>query len=348
MKASLKVREGNQNPLVRAKVPVTVLGLPFVSSVVAGDSSDLSFNLRSASAAGPSLKLSYAPNDPSNNPFSFSVKSGVGLFGSPDRSPLVISAHFSLLGRLNPSFSLQIKPQLGDFSLKKTARSIPVQNHNPNPNPNASKENGVAHLDLPPPPPVLPDIYHSGGAFFSGVALTAKTLLPVTKNLEVNLRWGLNFPEEFNRKNLPFLTVDKIRIRRIEPMKPPPSNESSRVCPSRGEAQDLEILKGMCFWMGREVEALQRESQSMKENIEEMKRSAIQPKSRGAIAVQSPARRPPDIKSDSGEFERWRKRKQNEGVDDGQRDTQPSTFSGASGNDVEEELKRAIKAAAAS
>ncbi|RWR89745.1 hypothetical protein CKAN_01881400 [Cinnamomum micranthum f. kanehirae] len=347
MKASLKLREGNQNPLVRAKIPVSVLGLPFISSVVAGDSSDLSFHLRSASAAGPSLKLSYSPNDPSNNPFTFSVKSGVGLFGSPDRSPLVLSAQFSLLGTLNPSFSLQIKPQIGDFSLKKIARS------NPNPNPNHIKENGVSHLDQPQPMPSTsaswPEIRHAGGGFFSGVALTAKTLLPVTKHLELNFRWGLNIPAEISRKNLPFLTVDKIRIERIEPEKPLLlSDDGPMVYPlkSSGEARNLEVLKGMCFWMGREVEALQRENQSMKESIEEMKRLGIPVKRSQASEIQSPAKSATEIKGDSGEFERWRKRKQNEGGDDGRRDVQVSGFPGGSGNDVEEELKRAIKAAA--
>ncbi|KAJ8625966.1 hypothetical protein MRB53_019273 [Persea americana] len=346
MKASLKLREGNQNPLVRAKIPVSVLGLPFISSVVSGNSSDLSFHLRSASAAGPSFKVSYSPNDPSNNPFTFSVKSGVGAFGSPDRSPLVLSAQFSLLGTLNPSFSLQIKPQIGDFSLKKIARS--------NPNPNHIKENGVSHLDQPQPTPSTsaswPEIRHAGGGFFSGVALTAKTLFPVTKQLELNFRWGLNIPADISRKNLPFLTVDKFCIERIEPEKQLLlSNDGPRVYPlkSSGEVRDLEVLKGMCFWMGREVEALQRENQSMKESIEEMKRLGIPEKRSQASEIQSPAKRATEMKGDSGEFERWRKRKQNEGGDDGRRDVQVSGFSGSSGNDVEEELKRAIKAAAA-
>ncbi|XAR70601.1 hypothetical protein NMG60_11027508 [Bertholletia excelsa] len=77
MKLSLKVQDGHQDSqsdllhghrshekrplLLRAKVPVTVFGLPFLSSIAAGDPSDLSFSLRTNFPSGPSLKLSYTP-----------------------------------------------------------------------------------------------------------------------------------------------------------------------------------------------------------------------------------------------------------------------------------------------
>ncbi|KAL0014291.1 hypothetical protein SO802_001360 [Lithocarpus litseifolius] len=68
MKASLKFHE-DQKPLLRAKVPLSILGLPFQSGVIAGESKELTLNLGTFSESGPSIKIAYHPND-TWNPFS--------------------------------------------------------------------------------------------------------------------------------------------------------------------------------------------------------------------------------------------------------------------------------------
>ena len=76
MKASIKFRDDDR-PLMRAKVPVGVLGLPFQSGLVAsGDPRDLRFDLSTAFASGPALRLSYRPNDPAL-PFAHAIHAGL-------------------------------------------------------------------------------------------------------------------------------------------------------------------------------------------------------------------------------------------------------------------------------
>lgn len=164
----------------------------------------------------------------------------------------------------------------------------------------------------------------------------------MTKRIRASVRWRVNFPAEIGRKNLPYLTVDKIGIERV--------NEVVKAAKQPGEGSDrgvgdLEVLKGMCFYMGREVEALQRENRSMKETLEQLRLGIVQ-KSRREVEIPAIKKKVPEMKGDSSEFERWRKKKQNEGGDDGRRDTKNGGSPSASGNDIGEELKRAIMAAA--
>eukprot|EP00262_Sarcandra_glabra_P021193 TRINITY_DN880_c0_g1_i2.p1 TRINITY_DN880_c0_g1~~TRINITY_DN880_c0_g1_i2.p1 ORF type:complete len:339 (-),score=49.42 TRINITY_DN880_c0_g1_i2:180-1196(-) len=331
MKASLKIREegGGQNPLLRAKIPVTVLGVPFISAFTAGDPSDLSFHLRTASINGPSLKLSYAPNDP-YNPFALSLKSGIGIWGSPDNSPLIMQANFPLFGKSpNPSFSLQISPQFGDFSFKKTALSTPLPNPNP---PTSGKENGdISHRE-----PLLPPLtdFQAGECFFSGMAVTARTVLPVAKRAAVKFRWGVNFPAEFGRVKLPFLTVDKISVERGD------EQVMREIGDGVKSTADSEVLKGICYLMKKEVEVLQKENRWIKESLEEL-RSVIPARSRRVSEVSG--QKSPEI-GDSGEFERWRKKKSG-GGEGGRRETTSGEVAGSAAVDVGEELKKAIEAA---
>ncbi|XP_022737167.1 uncharacterized protein LOC111290026 [Durio zibethinus] len=141
MKLSLKLQD-DQNSLLKAKIPISIFSHPFVSSLTTPTpattnsrsnkySQNTSFCLSTNFPSGPSLKLSYAPSpSPSNMiPFSLSLKSGLGLFGSPKDSPLIFSAQFSLSsanpGTVIPSFSLHFKPQFGNFSFHKATSSNP-------------------------------------------------------------------------------------------------------------------------------------------------------------------------------------------------------------------------------
>lgn len=338
MKASLKLREDknhHQNPLVRAKLPVHILGLPFISSFTAGDPIDLSFNLYTNFLSGPSLKLSYTPTAATTaaTPISLSLKSGVGIFGSPNNSPLIISAHFNLFATPHPTFSLQIKPQFGDFFLSKTAVStVP-----PNP-----KQNGCAfpyNTDAPEmqrPIVRMLNMYEAEDGLFSGVAVKAKTALPVAKFAAVKLRWGVNFPADSVEKlRLPYLTVDKISIERVE--------EEVKMVEGEKKVSEMEALKGMCFWMRKQVEGLQVENNAIKERLEEMKMRA---RSHPSKESSNNVGRNVMVSGNSSEFETWRNKK-NAGEESGRREVKKLSGSKNTASDVGEELKRAIEAASA-
>ncbi|KAL5976884.1 hypothetical protein ACLOJK_021219 [Asimina triloba] len=229
MKASLKFRD-DQKPLVRAKIPLSVLGFPFMSGISAGDAKELCLSLRTAFESGPAVKLSYRPKD-SWNPFSLIIKTGIGPFGSPSSAPMAMSAEFSLLGRgKNPTFSLQFKPQIGDFSIRKTSGStIAFQAEAPTflggkingHDRDAETDEEGPLVDSPETPvenggesfrPVngtfsgkkangvlLPDISAGGGQFdqfLSGVEVSARSVLPIRSSALLKFRWGVRFPAE--------------------------------------------------------------------------------------------------------------------------------------------------------
>ncbi|KAB1209467.1 hypothetical protein CJ030_MR6G018846 [Morella rubra] len=99
---------------------------------------------------------------------------------------------------------------------------------------------------------------------FSGVAVMARTVLLVTKSLMVNMRWGVNFSADL-RKKLPYLMVNKICVERVEKVKEKEVEKNSGEC----NVGDLELLKGMCFWMKRDLKALEMENREMKQALEE-------------------------------------------------------------------------------
>ncbi|OIT35216.1 PREDICTED: uncharacterized protein LOC109243658 [Nicotiana attenuata] len=204
MKASIKFRE-EQKPLIRAKVPLSILNVPFQSGIVAGESKELSLNLGTLFDSGPSFKFAYRPND-SVNPFSFVFKTGIGHFGSPISSPFTMSAEFNLIGNQNPSFFIHFKPNFGDFCVKKSHSSSALTKSL------SSKSNGVngvgpihdgfetplvkpaflgGKVGVLPPESAVPGAVEN---LFSGTAVSARTSFPVRNRAVVNFRWGLRFP----------------------------------------------------------------------------------------------------------------------------------------------------------
>ncbi|KAL9431616.1 hypothetical protein AB3S75_026750 [Citrus x aurantiifolia] len=270
MKLSLKLSDDSQNtqnpPILKVKIPITIFNQPFISSLtttttttktVAAGSQHLSFSLGTNFPSGPSFKLNYTPLSTtctSTTPFSFSLKSGLGLFGSPQDFSLIFYAHFFLSytnpTNFTPTFVLHFKPQFGNFSLHKTAAS---SNSNPaNSGPHlqygspsntefanrsiSNESSGWQDLKLEP------RSGNGNGSFFNGVdsirsdgigfvrdrtsllkdddkkggiAVKARTVLPVTKRVMMNLRWGVNLPADSEVK-MPCLTVNKIGIERVE------------------------------------------------------------------------------------------------------------------------------------
>ncbi|KAL9455825.1 hypothetical protein AB3S75_005116 [Citrus x aurantiifolia] len=100
MKLSLKLPDDSQNtqnpPILKVKIPITIFNQPFICSLTTttAGSQHLSFSLGTNFPSGPSFKLNYTPLSTtctSTTPFSFSLKSGLGLFGSPLLSSLPTS-----------------------------------------------------------------------------------------------------------------------------------------------------------------------------------------------------------------------------------------------------------------
>ncbi|KAK9201245.1 hypothetical protein WN944_016446 [Citrus x changshan-huyou] len=191
-------------------------------------------------------------------------------------SPLLFSAHFSLSytnpTNFTPTFLLYFKPQFGNFSLHKTTSSS-----NPNPansgphlqsgspsniefaNRSISDESsGWQDLKLEPRSGNGNSSFFNGvdsirsdGIGFvrtsllkdddkkGGIAVKARTVLPVTKRVMMNLRWGVNLPADSEVK-MPCLTMNKIGIERVEKVE-----EVKREKNFESDVGDLELLKGM-------------------------------------------------------------------------------------------------------
>ncbi|CAH1418367.1 unnamed protein product [Lactuca virosa] len=170
MKASMKFRE-EQKPLFRAKAPLKILGFPFQSGMVAGESKELSLNLSTYFESGPSLKVSYRPND-SLNSFSVVLKTGTGHFGSPISSSFNMNSEFNLSrGGQNPRFFVHFKPQFGDFIVKNVQSSVFKK-----------QITGVVDEDAPVK------------GVLSDVEMTATTAVQLRKNTTLSFRWGFRVP----------------------------------------------------------------------------------------------------------------------------------------------------------
>ncbi|KAJ6300542.1 hypothetical protein OIU76_021352 [Salix suchowensis] len=298
MKASLKFRE-ERNPLLRAKVPLNILGLPFQSGIISGESKELSLNLSTFFQSGPSVKISYRPND-TWNPFSLVIKTGTGHFGSPVSSSMIMSAEFNLLSKgdsnLKPIFMLHFKPQFGDFSIKKSQSSTHVSHLM------GSIKNGGASSDvddgsIEAATPTLgvvngvfcgkritvsPPVMASAVAgVFSGVEIAAKTRLPVRSKAVVSFRWGVRVPADIksgggggasttgiNFRKIPCFVMNKIGIEqgdgRDERSKKEGTAEKAGM--DLGNAEVAEA----CLGVKRQLEVLQSENGHLKKAVEEL------------------------------------------------------------------------------
>lgn len=202
MKASLKLRD-KAGPLLRAKLPVALFSVPAVASLTAGDPADLRLSLATAAAALPSLRLSYAPNRPAgSSPFSLSLVLGSGPGGCPSSGPagasaITMAVEVSAAGAV--SFSLALKPPLGDFTVRKRFEA-------------------------------------AGGTSPSEV--TMRSVVPVRGGAAaVRIRWGVRIPAEITATGeagaagvillrLPFLVLGKVTVE-TRSGKPAPAPEAA-------------------------------------------------------------------------------------------------------------------------
>lgn len=291
MKASIKFRDDDR-PLMRAKVPIGVLGLPFQSGLAAGgDPRELRFDLSTAFASGPSLRLSYRPNDP-GLPFALTVRAGLGPLGSPARAPFALAAEFNLLSSNAPAFSLLFKPRIGDFGLASSVRSPPSPPPAPAQAPLAIKmadlttngddhdrdahaqANGFSFAGNGFAANVAAAAGRGGGgvgALLSGMQLTTRSVLPLWSKASLRFHWGLRVPPElkaaladdgYGRKagslaisKLPLLVMNKITIEHTPKASSQSETDKKRKkdAPPAGEGEEFSLMK-------RQLEALSTES----------------------------------------------------------------------------------------
>ncbi|QCE05196.1 uncharacterized protein LOC114189607 [Vigna unguiculata] len=334
MKASLKFRDEQQKPLFRAKVPLSVLGMPFQSGIVAGETKELTLNLSTFFESGPSLKVAYRPND-SKNPFSLIVKTGTGPFGSPLKSSMLMSCEFNLPARTgSPLFMLHFKPRFGDFTFKKTQTSIFDGK------PFCNAQNDVVIVDetvqVETPSfagakiPVLDTNSRAAGAvagMFSGVEVSARTTLPVRGRAAVKFRWGVRVPTEFKGdgafQRIPFLVMDKIGVEHMMECGEAKKGRADAATRAPASADVAEA----CFAVKRQMEVLQAENGLLRNAVEDLRREIV------------------GVRSGGSEFNKWKNPKKND-------KKTSSDYGGFSGKSTEveasEELKKALMGGAPS
>ncbi|CAI8602200.1 unnamed protein product [Vicia faba] len=357
MKASLKFRDEQRKPLLRAKIPLSILGTPFQSGIVAGESKEQSLNLSTFFQSGPSLKLAYRPND-SQNPFSLIVKTGTGSFGSPVSSSMVMSCEFNLLNRsktggVQPLFMLHFKPRFGDFSFKKSQSSIlDVKNY-------AFQNGGVLGNDddniefvesvesvKSVKSPVM-GAFSAGkvpspgaiAGLFSGTEVAARTTLPIRGRAAVNFRWGVRVPAEVKGESafqkVPFLVMDKIGVEHLpaecvdvkdaKDLKKEKNVAGVGIIPGSGD------LTATCFAVKRQMDVLQVENGLLRNAVEDLRREFAGARNGGGL----------EFERNGGRGKSFEGRKNEKKV--------TSDFNGYPGKsneaDASEELKKALRGA---
>uniref|UniRef100_A0A0E0EQ55 Uncharacterized protein n=1 Tax=Oryza meridionalis TaxID=40149 RepID=A0A0E0EQ55_9ORYZ len=212
MKASVKLREDGAAPLLRAKLPVALFSVPAVASLTAGDPADLRLSLATAASTLPSLRLSYAPNR-ATSPLSLAVVLGSGPGGCPSSSGAAAASAITMAVEVNTagavSFSLSLKPSLGDFAVRKRFDSAAA----------AATGGGGG----------------SGSSASAASEVTMRSAIPVRGGAAaVSVRWGVRIPAEVTAggeegaaalalRRLPFLVLGKVTVeRRPSPPPPPP------------------------------------------------------------------------------------------------------------------------------
>jgi len=314
MKASIKFRDDDR-PLMRAKVPVGVLGLPFQSGLAAGgDPRELRFDLSTAFASGPALRLSYRPNDP-GLPFALTVRAGLGPLGSPARAPFVLAAEFNLLSSdpSTPAFFLRLKPRLGDFSLSHTLRSpadgaVPAPRKVGEAHPDADGLGLVREQEFGYRPSfsftgsgLAADVAAAGtksgvGALLSGMRLTTRSVFPLWGRASLRFNWGLRVPPELLAdgggrsskgarapvSKMPLLVMSKLSIER-SPRADVDSRNPSPLCvdapdgPGDGEAAAFSLVR-------RQLESLNVDNMMLRRAVEDL-RAEIRSSSRRSTPV---------------------------------------------------------------
>ncbi|KAK8497334.1 hypothetical protein V6N12_064024 [Hibiscus sabdariffa] len=389
MKLSFKLQE-EKNPVLKASIPISIFSQPFVSSLTTTtptstttdnkSSQNTSFSLCTNFPSGPCLKLSYAPStSPSNTiPFSLSLKSGLGLFGSPKDSPLVFSAHFSLSsvnpGTIIPAFSLHLKPQFGNFSFYKSTSSKPSlesdsgSHHSVSEQP-ASPSNSV--FGNPDSASVWQDVkleprsgagdglhtpkFGYGTGLYSNDGFGMERSLVRKDNRKAGILGGIavrartTFPVTkkavVNLRWIVNLSSDVgskmpyLTINKIGVEKLDEVKEMKEE-KNKSNEDEFELHKGVYSRMRRDLEVLGDENREMKQCIEDMRHGVSARKATRENEGLGRRASTPSAKN-SNHFEQWRSKKSS-AEDNGGREAKKNA---TKMSELESELQKAIKAA---
>ncbi|KAG7570134.1 hypothetical protein ISN45_Aa04g027690 [Arabidopsis thaliana x Arabidopsis arenosa] len=346
MKASMKFRE-EQKPILKAKIPLSILGLPLQSGIVAGESKELSLNLSTSFESGPSLKIAYRPND-TWNPFSLIVKTGTGSFGSPISSSMIMSAEFNFVGKGNPSFMLHFKPRFGDFSIKKSHSSSSAFK---------SMNGSVSEEDSSIEVVDVPVVNGYAGAFkrvtvlpsacagdiaglISGVDCSARTCLPLRGRAVVNFRWGIRVPTEIKHdfnptavislRRIPFLVMNKIGIVHVDGSNVEQTKSVNK--PRQVSGSNSADVAEACLAVRRQMEELRTENSQLKRSVEDLRQEItnVRPFSPAPMDFGSSSRYHEDEKINGGKSKADKKNNERK-----------TTGYGGKNNTTAEELKKA-------
>ncbi|KAK3446821.1 hypothetical protein EUGRSUZ_A02447 [Eucalyptus grandis] len=344
MKASLKFRE-DQKPLIRAKVPLSILGLPFQSGVVAGEPRELALSLGTSFDSGPALRISYRPND-SANPFSLVVRTGTGPLGSPTASSMSMSAEFNLVHRGSPRFMLHFRPALGDFSVKKLqsserpakpgfwgggggagARTVAAEEED-------------ATIEVVEAPAAV-----NGGFLPENVTFFGKRITALTPDSPAGILSGLLSGMEVAartrvpvRRNaaIPFLVMNKIGIEHVESTD---SKAAAKAVPEPKFASGMDVAEA-CFSMKHQLEMLQAENGSLKMAIEDIRQEFSGRKSSSPV-----------VGSDSSKYREFERNGNKHSIGrldsrgNGKKPSMDSSAYSGKSMEAEEESKKAFKGA---
>lgn len=193
-------------------------------------------------------------------------------------------------------------------------------------------ETPAAVKELPPEKTVRDSI-------FKGTQLAAATQMPVGKRVALNFRWRVNLAED----QMPVLRINKIGIHRVDDAVKDEEKEKK----NEWKSGELDVLKSMCFWMKREVDVLTQANREMKSTLEEVRRqSSSGGGSDGGRFREGGIQKKPttDVGSPIKQQKSWR---DGGGGGEGSGKREEKKKNGSVAIDVENELQRAIMAAAA-
>ncbi|KAA8515724.1 hypothetical protein F0562_018665 [Nyssa sinensis] len=287
MKASMKFRE-DQTPILRAKVPLKILGFPFQSGIVAGDTKDFCLTVGTLFDSGPLLKLAYRPND-SWRPFSFSA---------PDRD-------FSIKRSVDSHIALRTRSSISTPKFKSHVNDGDSENeeffeNNETPVKARSNQtaNGVVSSKIMRGFPAASAVER----LFSDVEVFARTALPLRDRAVLKLRWSVRLPANEGTKltadnwcrKIPSLVLSKIRI--------------EHVCVNAKQGHERKLNKNSevveaCLAVKRELDILQAESGLLRNGLDELRSEIGTGKSSPATGVKVSGR--------SNEFEKNGGKQQN-------------------------------------
>lgn len=323
MKASIKFRE-EKSPLVRTKVPFSVLGHPFISGLAVGEPEELQFDLGSGFDFGPSFGVSYRPTDPWR-PVSLVLKTRPSA-----AAPVAMTAEFSPpgCGGAGPSFSVRFKPRFGDFAITKSVPvalgtttdgegALPNGDWQPLENGFSSKSGKKAIGEFPA------NDRRSGigwiGGLFSGMEVIARSVLPLRRETALKLRWGVTVPPELpslltggrrtapmagtSLGKLPLLTLNKISIEHTRNRGKEKEKEKKRASEADTAPSDAaEAVK-------QQLEVLQAGHGSLRQSLEELHAKFIDRKMAPVSGIADIGGKggvpPPSLPAGLGNRENW-------------------------------------------